>query len=214
MADSSKSEPVVTLARIISYAQSVARQEAGTTKLDPPERAALYAARDALFSGAKKAPGSKKRRRVEETPTNRPCSPMLFPTSSSTSSASVVAPPSYKRVLLNERLEGILNTAVTPLYERPSSAGAVVEDEKLVPAHRYTSLGYLLLPIRRPSVLEKWTAHDIAVFEAAICLHGKKFDVIRTLLPSKTTKEIIEFYYVWKTTSHKPFWKKSFKAVE
>ena len=63
-------------------------------------------------------------------------------------------------------------------------------------------------------MLDLWTAHEIAVFESAICLHGKRFEMIKAVLPTKTVKEVIEFYYVWKNTSHKPIWKKTFKAVE
>ena len=199
------------LTKLLVYAQSCARNDLTGYKNDAPERSGILALRDALFVGAKKVPGSsKKRKRTEDL--NRPCSPSLF---------SSAAPVPYsngnsasKRLDLSDKLESALSSAVTPLFDRPTSVVSADPGDKLVPAHRYTSLGYLLLPIRRPSVLDHWSAQDIAVFEAAICVHGKKFDTIKSLLPHKTTKEVVDFYYVWKHTSHKPTWKRTFRPVE
>lgn len=42
-------------------------------------------------------------------------------------------------------------------------------------------------------------------------LFGKKFHKIQKCVQTKSVKEIIEFYYFWKKTSHYKQWKKSFK---
>ena len=75
------------------------------------------------------------------------------------------------------------------------------------PVEQATALGYLTSPLRRPTVVEKWNPYEIALFEAALALHGKAFHRVRGWVGTKTTKEIVEFYYVWKKTSHGQRWK-------
>jgi hypothetical protein len=75
------------------------------------------------------------------------------------------------------------------------------------PLEQVTALGYLKSPLRRPTVIEKWSPYEIATFEAAITLHGKQFHVIQKWVKTKCTKEIVEFYYIWKKTSHYRRWK-------
>jgi hypothetical protein len=212
MASSENGTDQVT--KIIAYAQSCARNETNARR-ECPERTTLLAVRDALFVGVKKAPGAKKKRKMDEI-INRPCSPSLFKQAqpqSSSSSDGTQQQNGDKRQELSKELESELANSVMAYYDRPQTVQSAADD-RLVPAHRYASLGYVLLPIRRPSVLERWTAHEIAVFESAISVHGKKFDVIQTLLPHKSTRDVVEFYYVWKNTSHKPAWKRTFKAFE
>jgi hypothetical protein len=165
--------------------------------------------RDVLFGGA---PKSKKRRRIDDSVANRPCSPSLFPSSANSNSTTQSSDQLNKRRDLGDQLEVTLGEAVSPLYNRPLYIPQD-DDAKLVAASRYSSLGYLLLPIRRTSPLEKWTPHDIGVFESALCTHGKKFDMIQSLLPHKTVKDVVDFYYIWKNTSHKSIWKKTFKEA-
>ena len=43
------------------------------------------------------------------------------------------------------------------------------------PVERMTTLGYLLSPLRRRTVLEKWSPIEIALFEASLTLFGKAF---------------------------------------
>ena len=80
------------------------------------------------------------------------------------------------------------------------------------PVERATTLGFLTHPIRRPTVIEKWSPYEIAMFEAALCIHGKQFHVVQKLVQTKNTKEIVEFYYVWKKTSHYKEWKKQYEG--
>jgi len=84
------------------------------------------------------------------------------------------------------------------------------------PIEHPTALGYLSSPvIRRPSsVIEKWSPYEVATFEASMFLTGKKFDKIQKNIPTKTTKEIIEFYYIWKKTSHYKEWKKQYYEAD
>jgi len=78
------------------------------------------------------------------------------------------------------------------------------------PIEQVTALGYLTSELRRPTVIEKWNPYEISIFEAALALHGKVFHTISKFVKTKNTKEVIEFYYVWKKTSHGKRWKNSF----
>jgi len=75
---------------------------------------------------------------------------------------------------------------------------------------RPTALGYLTSPIFRPSVIQMWSPYEIAIFEASIMIHGKHFHKLQRFIKTKTTKDIIEFYYVWKKTNHYLKWKRMY----
>lgn len=85
--------------------------------------------------------------------------------------------------------------------------GYAPEDGRF-PIEKVNTLGYLLNPLRKRSVIEKWSPYEIAVFEASISLHGKNFHTIQKNVETKNCKEIIEFYYEWKKTNHYKEWKK------
>ena len=90
----------------------------------------------------------------------------------------------------------------------------------------------MLSPVRRPLVIETWSPREIATFEGApppsappslvgasesgratagaLALHGKCFHTVQRFVKTKSTKEIIEFYYVWKMSSHYTEWKQNF----
>ena len=78
------------------------------------------------------------------------------------------------------------------------------------PIERITSLGYLISPIRKITVIEKWSPIEIAIFEGSITLYGKNFNQIQKYVKTKTVEEVIEFYYDWKKTSHYKQWKKTY----
>ncbi len=83
------------------------------------------------------------------------------------------------------------------------------------PIEQTTAVGYLTSPLRRPTVIEKWNPYEIALFEGALALHGKNFHKIHAqYVTTKSTKDIIEFYYIWKKTSHGRRWKVSFAEQE
>lgn len=74
-----------------------------------------------------------------------------------------------------------------------------------------SALGYLKSPIRRPTVIEKWSPYEIAMFEASIAEHGKNFARIQNEIGmTKSVQDVIEFYYIWKKTSHYVQWKKEY----
>ncbi|CAD5223790.1 unnamed protein product [Bursaphelenchus okinawaensis] len=65
--------------------------------------------------------------------------------------------------------------------------------------HHTVSLGG---PILCRDQLEEWSASEATLFEEAIEKCGKDFHDIRNdCLPWKSLKDIIEYYYMWKTTS-------------
>mmetsp|Transcript_26663 Transcript_26663/g.39293 ORF Transcript_26663/g.39293 Transcript_26663/m.39293 type:complete len:280 (+) Transcript_26663:120-959(+) len=80
------------------------------------------------------------------------------------------------------------------------------------PIERLTTLGLLTNPCRRPSPIEKWSPYEIAMFEASLSLYGKVFHKVQKIVRSKTTKEIIEFYYIWKKSSHYRRWKGQYEV--
>ena len=92
-----------------------------------------------------------------------------------------------------------------------ASRGNVDEGEYAL--ERINTLGILLCGARRPTTFEKWNPYEIALFEGAISLYGKEFHQIAKIIQTKTCKECIEFYYVWKKTYHYSAWKKSFERT-
>ncbi len=64
-----------------------------------------------------------------------------------------------------------------------------------------------------PSLLfsDKWTPYEIALFESAICTVGKTFHTIAGVIKTKSTKEVVEFYYIWKESKNYAQWKASYR---
>jgi hypothetical protein len=75
---------------------------------------------------------------------------------------------------------------------------------------RQTTLGILKNPARPRQVLDEWAPKQVALFEAAICIYGKNFYAIQKVVETKTLKQVIEFYYLWKKSSHYTIWKRHF----
>ncbi|KAF0775549.1 hypothetical protein AaE_000752, partial [Aphanomyces astaci] len=60
-------------------------------------------------------------------------------------------------------------------------------------------LRYLLSPLRPSHVLDTWTPYEISCFEVGITQLGKQFHAIqRYLIPTKSTRDVVLFYYMWK----------------
>ena len=78
---------------------------------------------------------------------------------------------------------------------------------------RRTTLGMLTSPVREPTVLDMWSPYEIAIFESSICLVGKAFSQIAAAIKTKTTKDVIEFYYVWKKSKNDAVWKATYKHL-
>ena len=78
---------------------------------------------------------------------------------------------------------------------------------------RRTTLGRLTSAIREPSILDRWSPYEIALFESGICMYGKQFPTLASLVGSKNAKECIEFYYAWKKSKNYAQWKATWKGV-
>lgn len=75
------------------------------------------------------------------------------------------------------------------------------------PLEYISVLAFIKSPLRRPSVIEKWSPYEVALFEGAMLHYGKEFHLVSREIKTKTTKEVIDFYYVWKKTAHYKKWK-------
>mmetsp|Transcript_9468 Transcript_9468/g.13212 ORF Transcript_9468/g.13212 Transcript_9468/m.13212 type:complete len:321 (+) Transcript_9468:93-1055(+) len=76
----------------------------------------------------------------------------------------------------------------------------------------YNTMEVLISPLRNPQPVDKWSMNDIALFESAICEHGKDFFKVARCIPGKTTEDIVQFYYgVWKYSYNGHIWRKKRK---
>jgi hypothetical protein len=210
MADSTKEASLREMDDMLSFVRAVARDEMGG-ELKCPELTAANAVRDAVFVGKKREPVRQRKPIVQEPPAtwpsanSRPCSPSLFRQTDARKHVRGGTGAKPQR-----DLEETLTSVEGLMY--PDDNEWIVSDETLLPPTHVNSLGIVLLPIRRKNVLEQWTLHEIAVFESAICLHGKRFDLISPLLQHKTTADVIAFYYAWKNSVHAKRWKETYKG--
>eukprot|EP00980_Cylindrotheca_fusiformis_P018511 scaffold6124_cov122-Cylindrotheca_fusiformis.AAC.30 len=78
------------------------------------------------------------------------------------------------------------------------------------PLEHISVLAFLKSPLRRPSIIEKWSPYEVAVFEGAMLHYGKEFHLVSREIKTKSTKEVIDFYYIWKKTEHYKKWKDQF----
>jgi hypothetical protein len=51
---------------------------------------------------------------------------------------------------------------------------------------------------------------EIAIFEGSMLHFGKQFRDISRQIGTKTIREVIDFYYIWKKTDHYKKWKETF----
>lgn len=65
---------------------------------------------------------------------------------------------------------------------------------------------------RAVSILECWNPREIALFEAGIWMHGKEFHKIALMVKTKSTKDVVAFYYIWKKTCHYQEWKAKYTS--
>jgi hypothetical protein len=71
-------------------------------------------------------------------------------------------------------------------------------------------LGFIKSKFRRPTIVEKWSPYEIAVFEGGLLHYGKEFREVSRQIGTKSTQEVIDFYYIWKKTAHYKRWKEQF----
>ncbi|XP_011305751.1 metastasis-associated protein MTA3 isoform X2 [Fopius arisanus] len=81
-------------------------------------------------------------------------------------------------------------------------------------ARAMSSLVPLSGPVLCRDEMEEWSASEANLFEEALDKYGKDFsDIRQDFLPWKTLKNVIEYYYMWKTTD-RYVQQKRVKAVE
>ena len=56
-----------------------------------------------------------------------------------------------------------------------------------------------------------WSAEEVDMFYEALCKHKKDFSKISGDLPNKSTKDCVEFYYLWKNICREE--SQSFKSI-
>lgn len=128
--------------------------------------------------------------------------------------ADPAAPSASKLADSAARVDQYLN-AIGGMYYRNHAAmqkdgaggGAEVWVSSDYDKLEYPTLDLLLSPLRKPHVLDLWCPREIALFEAGICAVGKDFHAIANLIGTKDCKECVDFYYIWKKSSHYAMWK-------
>lgn len=108
--------------------------------------------------------------------------------------------------MAEDYIELATNIMLAPL----SNSRSYGFDPSSLPLEAVSVLGYLKSPARIPMIIERWSPYEIAVFEGALAHHGKDFFQVGKAVGSKTTKECIDFYYVWKKTVHYKKWKQEY----
>jgi hypothetical protein len=94
-------------------------------------------------------------------------------------------------------------------YSLPPSSSQQ-QPQQRYPLQAVSALGYLKGSFRRPTVIEQWSPYEIAVFEAALGHYGKDFHAEQKEINSKSCREVIDFYYIWKKTAHYERWKQTY----
>ena len=103
----------------------------------------------------------------------------------------------------NNRIDGVASASTAVAEHRPT--------KRSYPLQHMSVLAYLKSAVRRPTVVEQWSPYEISLFEAAIAEYGKEFHrIAREIGTRKTTKDVIDFYYIWKKTAHYQRWKKEY----
>ncbi|KAL7575023.1 hypothetical protein ACA910_010836 [Epithemia clementina (nom. ined.)] len=106
--------------------------------------------------------------------------------------------------------EAYVELANRIVFTMDPSTQRVLQDLDL-PGHAISGLGFLKAKqLRRPTIIEKWNPYEISMFQASLAHHGKRFEFVQKEIGTKTVQEIVDFYYVWKKTSHYQEWKKEY----
>ena len=71
-------------------------------------------------------------------------------------------------------------------------------------------LGFIKIEDSSP-LPKNWTADEVDMFYEALCKHKKDFSKISGDLPNKTSKDCVEFYYLWKNICREE--SQSFKSI-
>ena len=77
---------------------------------------------------------------------------------------------------------------------------------------QYSTLDVLCNPLRASHVFEDWSPREIAIFETWIWKFGKKFYLFPKFIKTKSTREVTDFYFSWKNTSHYKTWQRKMSS--
>jgi hypothetical protein len=91
-----------------------------------------------------------------------------------------------------------------------TDAAALREHARALAWLRPAMAGLLAAPVHKVSVFDKWAPVEVARFEAGLCLWGKVFHRVQAVVKTKSTKDVIEFYYVWKKSPNYAKWKRAY----
>eukprot|EP00941_MAST-03F_sp_MAST-3F-sp1_P006049 g6049.t1 len=146
------------------------------------------------------------------------------------------ASPVHPRQFANECMDKVTSTVNAMMYVPTTRKGPVVKrkvdydggkvkDSKEDQKKRKTLLlnakkdsewlrpamaGLLASPFHKVVVTDRWSPLEVAKFEAALCIWGKHFHRVQSVVKTKCTKEVIEFYYAWKKSPNYQKWKRSY----
>lgn len=113
-----------------------------------------------------------------------------------------------------DRIDSLLR-AVSRLYYREKEVnpnGTSVWVNGGYDSTEYPTLDLLLSPLRQPNSLDLWSPREIALFELGMCRVGKDFHHIQSLVATKSTQDIVDFYYhCWKKSAHYQIWKQTLR---
>ena len=201
-----------------SQGHAVSAVENGEVKAEEEDKASVDAAAqgdDEHEEGDAKlpaniSPSSAAAAATADAPSSAPVSAPAAPASAapSASGQSTSEPVRWRAHRMAEDYIGMASSLILPTiqlgpYGYDASSG-------LFPAERITALGLLTSPVRRPTVVERWNPYEICVFEASMALYGKDFHEVARTVGTKSCKEVVEFYYVWKKTEHYKVWKREY----
>mmetsp|Transcript_2913 Transcript_2913/g.3944 ORF Transcript_2913/g.3944 Transcript_2913/m.3944 type:complete len:285 (-) Transcript_2913:359-1213(-) len=191
------------------------------------ERNLLLQYRDVLYAGPEKRSKKKENGRSRSRRSmniDRPSSPSLFGKESNLELLSEnISGQKRKNPCsdLNNMLSAVRNRFYVKNYKYDSPL-SLMKSSIVVPTgeknnktqhfravQRHSTLGSLVSPIAQDRIEDNWSPKEISLFESGICTYGKHFHVIKRLLKNKTTKEVVQFYYVWKKSDNYAIWKKS-----
>lgn len=132
---------------------------------------------------------------------------------SNINSSSLESTPfeSKERWKVHQMAEDYVNFVGTIMYPatqfQPYGYNA---QQREYPIEKISMLGFLKSPLRRPNIIERWSPYEIAIFEGSMLHFGKQFRDISRQIGTKTIREVIDFYYIWKKTDHYKKWKETF----
>ncbi|KAH8740397.1 hypothetical protein FG386_002909 [Cryptosporidium ryanae] len=91
------------------------------------------------------------------------------------------------------------------IQKQPLNSEGIVNAETVI-----SPLDLLTHPFRNKDTIDLWGPYEVILFECSMCKYGKEFDKIQRIIKTKTTKQIVDFYYcIWKRTNRYKAWKEN-----